>query len=671
MKKLLLIIKNIIKILKFKAPKIVQMKNIYTFFLIFLSPFLIVAQYSNSEVVEHRIHTNDNVYYLAQTQLNSSESVSANPIWEEDFANGFPLGWSSYTNNTQGGFATCPWVHSFDGSWGFYQGTQGMSGAPAINSTTASNGFLISDSDSANHHSYGQPSGTTYQYIESYFTTSAIDLSTHPAVSLEFEHTFRYNNLGQPAFVPPTVSVSNDSINWTDYVVNAAVPNNTGSNDPEVVSLNISSVAANQATVYIKIGWTSRCYYWMLDDMKIVEIPPIGLQEPTYGGWLLSNPTTTGDMGIPYTFNPMNQATANPYRIEANILNKGGVDQTNTQLNTFITDATGAVTYFTDNSTPVTLPVMDTISVGTQNTFAPTAYGYQEVYIWASSDFTTTDTTLRRSVVTDTVYGRDEDWDSDGANAGSGYYLGRINCGQVLANAFEIYTPDTVTSISFHVNDQSVVGAEVSVEVYKYDPTGTMNTTGQILLGQSDPYSLTTQDIGNWVTLKLLNPVSVIPGTGSVAYLAAVRGSQHPLDTSLISSSGEEGVVSYVQDNGCDIGSGGLNYWYSVARTLMIRMNLGNIASPQANIVENQFNGNLYLYPNPSNDIVNIELNNVKNDFYTISVKNILSQVIYSRSFKVNNYLTESIDFSNYEKGTYIVTVKNSDSITTRKIIIE
>ena len=53
---------------------------------------------------------------------------------------------------------------------------------------------------------------------------------------------------------------------------------------------------------------------------------------------------------------------------------------------------------------------------------------------------------------------------------------------------------------------------------------------------------------------------------------------------------------------------------------------------------------------NPSNDIVNIELNNVQNDFYVISVKNILSQVVYSKSFKANNYLTESIDFSNYEK---------------------
>ena len=40
----------------------------------------------------------------------------------------------------------------------------------SLNSTNQRrNGFLISDTDSANGHTYGQPSGTTYQYIDSYF----------------------------------------------------------------------------------------------------------------------------------------------------------------------------------------------------------------------------------------------------------------------------------------------------------------------------------------------------------------------------------------------------------------------------------------------------------------------------------------------------------------------
>ena len=70
------------------------MKNIYTFFLIFLSPFLIIAQAMNNEVVEHQINTNDNVFYSLQNQTHNFTVASAAPIWEEDFANGFPSGWS-------------------------------------------------------------------------------------------------------------------------------------------------------------------------------------------------------------------------------------------------------------------------------------------------------------------------------------------------------------------------------------------------------------------------------------------------------------------------------------------------------------------------------------------------------------------------------------------------
>ena len=119
----------------------------------------------------------------------SSNSNNSGAIWEEDFANGFPNGWVTYSNNTQGGPATCKWKWSTVGSWGYWQGTQGQSPAQAINSTTATNGFLISDTDSANHHAYGQPSGSTYQYIDSYFITDAIDLSNYHEVTLEFEHS--------------------------------------------------------------------------------------------------------------------------------------------------------------------------------------------------------------------------------------------------------------------------------------------------------------------------------------------------------------------------------------------------------------------------------------------------------------------------------------------------
>jgi len=626
-----------------------------------------IAQLSSPETINTSVQFSENSAFFESIIPNTvANSMIAPPIWEEDFSGGFPAGWSTYTSNTQGGFATCPWVYTQDGSWGYYQGTQGASAAAGISSTTALNGYLISDTDSANHHSYGQPSGTTYEYIESYFTTSAINLSMNSAVSLEFEHLFRYNNLGSTQFIPPTVAVSSDSITWTNYQINAGVPNNTQSSDPEIVSLNISSVAGNQATVYIKIGWTSRCYYWMIDDMKIVETPPnlLAMQDETFGGWLLSNPTTTGDMGIPYTFNPMKQAVANPYRMEAAILNKGGLPQLNTKLNTIITDG-GSTVYFSDNSTGVTLNILDTIIVSTQNTFQPTNYGSHLVEFWASSDSASTDTVWKSTIVTDTIYGRDYDWNTDGANAGSGYYLGRYVCGQVLANAFEIYAVDTVTSISFHVNDQSIPGAVLKVELYEYDPS--QSPTTPFILAESDNYTLTPPDRGNWVTLKLLNPYEVYAGT---AYLAAVKGYQHPTDTSLISSSGDDGVVSFVQDNGCDIGTGGMGYWNSVAKTLMIRMNLGS-PSATTDIVENTFNGNLSIYPNPSKGNFMLELSGVENDSYTLIITDILGKEIFVKTIDVKEFIKEIIDISTYSKGAYLLNISNSTSTITKKLIVE
>ena len=83
---------------------------------------------------------------------------------------------------------------------------------------------------------------------------------------MEFEHSFRLNNS-----VDLTVSISTDSINWTTYNVQGNATNNQASADPEYLSLNISPIAGNSSTVYVKVGWNARVYFWMLDDMKIIE----------------------------------------------------------------------------------------------------------------------------------------------------------------------------------------------------------------------------------------------------------------------------------------------------------------------------------------------------------------------------------------------------------------
>ena len=73
------------------------------------------------------------------------EIKSATPFWSEDFANGIPATWTN---------STAPWVYRGPstnpgvtvGSQGAYSGISSGNSSP-IASSTASNGFIIFDSD--------------------------------------------------------------------------------------------------------------------------------------------------------------------------------------------------------------------------------------------------------------------------------------------------------------------------------------------------------------------------------------------------------------------------------------------------------------------------------------------------------------------------------------------
>ena len=97
---------------------------------------------------------------------------SGTAFWSEDFSNGWPAGWT--TQNPDG---YCPWKWTLNGSHGYWNGNNGAGYADSIASTTAGDGFLIADNDSANHFNFGQPSGTTYEYLETYFTSNTFRVS--------------------------------------------------------------------------------------------------------------------------------------------------------------------------------------------------------------------------------------------------------------------------------------------------------------------------------------------------------------------------------------------------------------------------------------------------------------------------------------------------------------
>ena len=101
----------------------------------------------------------------------------------------------------------------------------------------------------------------------------------------------------------------------------------------------------------------------------------------------------------------------------------------------------------------------------------------------------------------------------------------------------------------------------------------------------------------------------------------------------------------------------------------VIRLNLGTIHVN--NINEHTFNGNLSIYPNPSNGKITLEMNEVNNDRYNVTINNLLGQTVYAIEKDINGFFTEDIDIAEFGKGTYLITISNSSSIITEKLIVE
>jgi hypothetical protein len=88
-------------------------------------------------------------------------------------------------------------------------------------------------------------------------------------------------------------------------------------------------------------------------------------------------------------------------------------------------------------------------------------------------------------------------------------------------------------------------------------------------------------------------------------------------------------------------------------------------------ISEDQAFGEMYIYPNPANDILNINFNSEIMQSFDIKIMNMAGQVLYTE--KVENHsgqFDKTIDVSSFAKGVYILSLNGTRGIVTEKIII-
>ncbi|MBW8050960.1 MAG: PKD domain-containing protein [Cytophagales bacterium] len=154
-------------------------------------------------------------------------------------------------------------------------GTTSPSGANAIGiiqSTTSLNGFALFDSDLL-------CSGSQYAYLDRSGGTMSIDCSAYPYVIIQFEQYYR------KGLDSTEIQVSNND--WASgsnfwFYPNNSLAQNAFTPNPDIVSIDISSAAANEPAVWFAIAFkslSSGCEYaWMVDDFKVIggsASPPV------------------------------------------------------------------------------------------------------------------------------------------------------------------------------------------------------------------------------------------------------------------------------------------------------------------------------------------------------------------------------------------------------------
>jgi hypothetical protein len=209
-------------------------------------------------------------------------------------------------------------------------------------STSVADGFALLNSDAQ-----GQ---TATQ--DAYMTLNTpIDLSANPAVVLTFEqyHT-RY-------LETTTVEVSGDNgSTWTEFVVNDAVAVNASTTNPELITLNISSVAGGQSQVLIRFHYVGAWDYgWAVDDLIIEEAA---------GNDIVVGKAFTHDIVNAYDYSIEASSQMQAMVVGVALNNLGGTAAVGATLNVNINDGTTDV-YTTPATFDLAIGAADTVWVTT------------------------------------------------------------------------------------------------------------------------------------------------------------------------------------------------------------------------------------------------------------------------------------------------------------------
>lgn len=524
-----------------------------------------------------------------------------------------PTNW----NIDNSGVTNGGWVIGADGPDGPFSGGMGE-----INSTSGAD-FALFDADGA----------TGEGIIE---MANSIDLSAETNVAFEFESYYR-NFTGSAFF-----EISTDGTNWTSYEVHGSLPLNESTANPQVISVNISSIAANEATVWARFRYESTDdYAWMVDDVKFVE---------GYDDELILEDVfmSAGVEELDYYQIPTDQLQAFTYGAR---LSNGGVnDQDNSMLNVTVNDGNSDI--YDASSDPETINAFTSDSLGVTTEFTAPGDGSYTTTYDLSSDGNDQNTANNSRVlepisVGGNVYARD-----NGTTTGSVGYLGGTPVETLMGQYFEFPNEFLIGQVEVGIAASSVEGAEMYVELRKLNDDGTAFD----FVAGSDPYVLQTDDLGSHIRLDINDGGYTAQPGDIIEVLAGHFGSE---DVRIATAQIGFGAIVYNE--------GDRSQQNSLFHVRPILSFLG---------LENENSNNLMginVYPNPVEDGFNLSYNLSSSSDIEVEVRDVTGKVVYTLNetdVKQGNHIVE-VDASTFNSGVYFAVVKSDKNVAQRKFIVK
>ena len=628
------------------------------------------------------------VKHLSQKQaesLNGSET----PIWSEDFASGIPSTWLN--------FGTANLVSDTDAVWE-YRGTvtnpsntvgsRGayMSNQTPMSSATASNGFVIFDSDFLDNAgvagNFGNGIAAAPHLAE--LITDMIDLTQHSIIDLSF--TQYYRRFAGPAgsqAVPATyVDFSVDGGATFPYSVtlNSSVAVNSSTATNDVVNIIAGSYIGGQDSVKIRFRFDGDYYFWCIDDIQILETPANRMSFTEWQGApaqdIIYGPSTTGSARMGH----LTLKQARGISFDANAVNSGTAAQSNVKLSVKVLDELGTLIQTVTSATKSVLNAGDTATFNDLNTYAtawtPSANAeYQVVYNLLSDSVSIfSDTTSL--FVTDSTMSMDfGSWDN---SIGASSNTTQWGDGSQMYNRHDLVDDELLFGAKVYLGSTTVAGGILELSVYDSSAYGG-NTSGW--------------DVNKLVAYgqKVLDAQDVSQGFVRFDFTDATSGRGVDLDQSKgaymynLTMYDNQGVNTLLVRNdqtwGKVGGSGGmylaaLGNWYSGysgSRSLNnlwirgINCPATNAAACMSIGMDEESVNAITFSPNPASDYVSIDFGlSVGN--YDISIMDLTGKVL--KSEKIRAAADFKLNISDLNVGMYLVRIQKGKYVKTSKLSV-